>query len=204
MSHLNTLLYIIASYFLGAIPFAILICYLLKGVDVRDHGSGNAGATNVYRVAGPFAAILVSILDIAKGFVPVILAKSLAPEVEWLHITCGLAAVLGHVFPLFTHFRGGKGVNTLLGVFLVLLPLEVAISVAVFAAVAALTRIVSLGSMTAGVFLSVIVLIEKYAIGKNISTLLLSSCLAVSLLVLFTHRANFKRLIKSQEKKLSR
>ena len=201
---IEPILYIIGSYLLGAIPFAIIVCYLFKGVDVRRHGSGNAGATNVYRVAGPLAALLTTILDVAKGAVPVLVVRSQVPESEWLQIVCGVAAVLGHLYPVFAGFKGGKGVNTLFGVLVVLLPVETLICLAVFIIVFALTRIVSLGSILAGVSLSVIVVIEKYAIGKNVSHLLLSTCLAVTLLILFTHRENIGRIFTGSERKLSR
>lgn len=201
---LNVVLYVCGSYLLGAIPFSIIVGYLFTGTDVRKYGSGNAGATNVYRLAGPVAGVLASLLDIAKGAIPVFVAGSLQPGNQWLQIACGLAAVLGHVFPIYVGFRGGKGVNTLLGVFIVLLPIETAICFVIFSLVFLLTRIVSLGSIIAGVSLSLIVVIEKYTIGKNVSTLLLSTCLVVTLLVLFTHRANFIRIVKGREKKLSR
>lgn len=200
----EVILHIIGSYMLGAIPFAIAVGYMFAGVDIRKRGSGNAGATNVYRVAGPVAAILASLCDIGKGALPVYVAGHVTGGPEWLQVACGLAAVLGHVFPIFVGFRGGKGVNTLLGVFLVLLPLETLICLGIFAIIFAITRIVSIGSMIAGVSLSVIVVIEKYTIGKNVSTLLLSTCLAVTLLVLFTHRANIKRIATGREQKLSR
>ena len=201
---LNLILYVIASYLLGSIPFAIAVCYLFKGVDVRKHGSGNAGATNVYRVAGPFAAILAGLLDVAKGALPVLAARAAFPGDLWLQILCGLAAVVGHIFPVFVGFRGGKGINALLGMLLVLLPLEMLICLAIFGLTFALSRIVSIGSLIAGVSLSLIVVIEKYAIGKNVPFILVCTCLLVSLLVIFTHRANIKRLFSGQEDKLSR
>jgi glycerol-3-phosphate acyltransferase PlsY len=201
---LEVLLYIFGSYLLGAIPFSLIIGFIFAGVDVRKHGSGNAGATNVYRVAGLPAALLASLFDIAKGAVPVLIVRAEAPNAEWLQIACGLAAVVGHILPVFAGFRGGKGVNTLLGVLVVLLPVETAICLMVFIVTLAVSRIVSLGSILAGVSLSLIVVIEKYAIGKNISPLLLSACLFVTLLVLFTHRANIKRIVGRSENRLSR
>ncbi len=195
---------VLAAYLVGSIPFSVIVGYLFAGVDVRKHGSGNAGATNVYRVAGLTAAILAGILDVLKGLAPVLIARILLPEQQWLHLSVGIAAVLGHILPLFAGFRGGKGVNTLLGVFVVLLPVEVGLAFLVFAGVFALTRTVSLGSMIAGVALSVIVVIEKYVMQKNISPLLLSACFAVTLLILFTHRANIRRLLRGEEQKLSR
>lgn len=197
-------LLLLGAYLFGSIPFSVIVGYLFAGVDVRKQGSGNAGATNVYRVAGLTAAILAGLLDALKGVLPVLAAKMLFPNEEWLWIACGFAAVVGHIFPVFARFKGGKGVNTLLGMFLVLLPIEILICLGVFALVFWATRIVSLGSMTAGVILSVIALIEKYIMAKNVSALLLSTCFAVTLLVLFTHRANIRRLVRGEEKKLSR
>jgi glycerol-3-phosphate acyltransferase PlsY len=197
-------IFVLAAYLVGSIPFSVIVGYLFAGVDVRKHGSGNAGATNVYRVAGLTAAIIAGILDVLKGLAPVLIARIVFPEQQWLHLAVGIAAVVGHILPLFAGFRGGKGVNTLLGVFVVLLPIEVGISFLVFALVFVLTRTVSLGSMFAGVALSVIVVIEKYVMQKNISPLLLSACFAVTLLILFTHRANIRRLLRGEEQKLSR
>lgn len=198
------MLLLIGAYLFGSIPFSVIVGYLFAGVDVRKQGSGNAGATNVYRVAGLTAAIVAGLLDVLKGVLPVLAAKTLFPNEEWLQVACGLTAVLGHIFPIFAGFKGGKGVNTLLGMFLVLLPVEILICLGVFGLVFWATRIVSLGSLTAGVTLSVIALIEKYIMAKNVSALLLSTCFAVTLLVLFTHRANIRRLVRGEEKKLSR
>lgn len=198
------ILYILASYLLGAIPFSVIIGYAFAGIDIRKHGSGNAGATNVYRIAGPIAAAVAMLLDVGKGALPVLFAKLFFPEFAWLQLASGFAAVVGHVFPLFAGFKGGKGINTLLGMFLILLPVEIGVCLLAFGIVFALTRIVSAGSIVAGVSLSLIVLIEKYLMGKNISPLLLSACVAVSLLVLFTHRANIRRLMKGEERKLTR
>lgn len=204
MTILTHIFILIGAYSFGSIPFSVIVGYMFAGVDVRKTGSGNAGATNVYRVAGLPAAIIAGLLDALKGVLPVLVAKMLLPNEEWLQIASGLAAVAGHIFPVFAGFKGGKGVNTLLGMFLVLLPIEILICLGVFAVVFALTRIVSVGSMTAGVSLSVIALIEKYIMAKNMSVLLLSACVGVTLLVLFTHRANIRRLVRGEEKRLSR
>ena len=201
---LELIVYIFASYLLGSIPFSVIVGYVFAGVDIRKHGSGNAGATNVYRIAGPIAAVLATLLDVGKGALPVLVAKYLFPEFPSVQVAFGFAAVVGHVFPVFAGFNGGKGINTLLGMFLILLPIEVGVCLLVFGIIFALTRIVSAGSIMAGVSLSLIVLIEKYLMGKNVSPLLLSACIAVSLLVLFTHRANIRRLIKGEERKLTR
>lgn len=200
---LNLVLYIIGSYLLGAIPFSVVIGYAFAGVDVRKHGSGNAGATNVYRVAGLPAAIIAGLLDVAKGAAPVFACRLFFPDEEWLWLLSGLAAVIGHILPVFAGFKGGKGVNTLLGVFVVLLPFEVGISGVIFGVVFALTRIISVSSLCAGMALPITVLIQKYLLGKKISLLLLSACVIVAVLLLFTHRANIRRLVEGTEQKIT-
>jgi glycerol-3-phosphate acyltransferase PlsY len=200
---LTLILCILGAYLLGSIPFSLIIGYLFAGVDIRKHGSGNAGATNVYRVAGLPAALIAGILDVAKGAVPVIVAMHLIPGIEWQHLAVGLAAVVGHIFPLFIGFKGGKGVNTLLGVFVVLLPLEIGISLIIFLIVFALSRIISISSLSAGTVLSIVVLIERFILGKNISTVVVSSCLLVTALLFFTHRANIRRLLRGEEKQIT-
>ncbi len=195
---------IICAYLLGAIPFSVIVGYAFARVDVRRHGSGNAGATNVYRVAGLPAALIAGILDVAKGAVPVLVAIHYFPGEEWKHLVIGAAAVVGHILPVFAGFKGGKGVNTLLGVFVVLLPLEVGISFAVFALVFAFTRIISVSSLSAGTTLSLIVLLEYSILGKNISIVVVSACLVVTALLFFTHRANIRRLLRGEEKRITR
>jgi glycerol-3-phosphate acyltransferase PlsY len=194
---------IIGAYLLGAVPFSIIIGYAFAGVDIRKHGSGNAGATNVYRVAGLPAALIAGILDVVKGAIPVVVAVYLFPQVEWRHLFVGFAAVLGHIFPVFVGFKGGKGVNTLLGVFAVLLPYEVGLSLLVFAVVFAASRIISAASLSAGTAFSAIVLIEYFILGKNISVVVVSACLLVTALLFLTHRANLRRLLRGEEKQIT-
>lgn len=195
---------IIGAYLLGAVPFSILMGYAFAGVDIRHHGSGNAGATNVYRVAGLPAALIAGILDVAKGAVPVAVAFYLFPGAEWKHLTIGIAAVAGHILPIYIGFKGGKGVNTLLGVFAVLLPMEIGLSLIGFAIVFAATRIISVSSLSAGTAFSLIVLVERFILGKNISPVVVSACLLVTALLFFTHRANIRRLLRGEEKRITR
>lgn len=197
-------LLLFGAYLLGAVPFSVIIGYAFAGVDVRQHGSGNAGATNVYRVAGLGAALIAGLLDVLKGVIPVLVARLLFPDQEWTWYAAALSAVLGHIFPVFAGFRGGKGVNTLLGALVMLMPLEVGIAFGVFAVAFTIRRVISLGSIMAAVTLSVIAIIEKLVLAKNISTLRLSACIGVTLLILFTHRANIRRLLKGEEQRLSR
>ena len=163
---------VIISYLLGSIPFAILITGIVKGVDVRDYGSKNAGATNVYRVAGLPTALTVALLDLAKGFAAVFWIATLfssngPPSPLQLQIICALAAIGGHMFTLFAGFKGGKGVLTAAGAFLALMPLEVGLAFVLFLIVLILTRYVSLGSISAALFLSLFIFFEKF-IGINV------------------------------------
>ncbi len=147
---------IVAAYLLGSIPTSVWIGKIFYGTDVREHGSGNAGATNTFRVLGAKAAVPVLIVDILKGFAAVKLAllSNINPVSDvWVNfkITLAIAALLGHIFPVFVGFRGGKGVATLLGGVIAIAPLSAAAAVAVFILVLTTTRYVSLSSMLAGV-----------------------------------------------------
>ncbi|HVP07382.1 MAG TPA: glycerol-3-phosphate 1-O-acyltransferase PlsY, partial [Candidatus Acidoferrum sp.] len=153
-----TILPIVVAYLLGAIPFGLIIARLYGVHDVRQSGSGNIGATNVWRVAGPRAAAWVYLLDIGKGAAAVAIARFVHQDTiqrDLFLVFCAMAAVLGHVFPVYLRFRGGKGVNTGLGVMLSLLPLETLISVAVFVIIVALSKFISLGSIIAAVCLPI-------------------------------------------------
>src|SRR5512138_3196725 len=140
------------GYVLGSISFAVLLVRLTTGKDIRTQGSGNAGATNVLRAHGKGLGIAVAALDVAKGALAVVLTRLVTPDPR-AAAAAAFAAVLGHVFPLFYGFRGGKGVATTVGAFLALAPLPTLVCVGVFAAVVAITRYVSLGSVVAMVLL---------------------------------------------------
>ena len=139
---------IVAAYLLGAVPFGLMIG-LTQGVDVRRAGSGNIGATNVGRIAGKKAGIITLAGDALKGVIPLMITSAIAGNVPWLIALTGLTAFLGHIYPVFNHFKGGKGVATALGVFLYISPLSVLAAIAVFASVVAVWRYVSLGSIIA-------------------------------------------------------
>ncbi|MDR2885722.1 MAG: glycerol-3-phosphate 1-O-acyltransferase PlsY, partial [Rikenellaceae bacterium] len=186
-------------YLLGSIPSAVWIGKRFYGTDVREHGSRNAGATNTLRVLGPRAALPVFLLDIAKGFAAVMLCHLTRLEGDALtnmKLILVAAAVLGHIFPVFAGFKGGKGVATLAGSVLAVCPAEVGLCLATFALILALTHYVSLGSMTAGVLLPVYALL----LGVRYVPLLVFCCL-VSVLLIYTHRKNIKRLLSGTESK---
>lgn len=202
---------IIVGYLLGAIPFGLLVPRLFGVADIRQHGSGNIGATNVTRVLGFRRAIWVYMGDIAKGAAAVLIGRWFAASygvpfetVQNYLVLCALAAVMGHLFPVYLGFRGGKGVNTALGVMLALMPIEALMAFGVFAIVFMIGRYVSLASMTAAVAFVAIVLIEKYALGHEVATVYVGVSVVVVLLILYAHRENMARLIAGTESKFER
>lgn len=188
---------LLISYLAGSIPFAFLAGKLFKGIDLREHGSGNLGATNVFRVMGWKIATLVMVSDMAKGALPVLLLPArLAPmNTELWAIAFGVAAIVGHVRPIFLLWRGGgKGVATAGGVFLALAPIASLISIAVFAIVVYLSGYVSLGSLCSAVALTVAVVLMK-----GVSSPVAIACAVITLFVFWTHRANIARLRRGEE-----
>ena len=197
----------LASYFLGAIPFAYVVTKLLTGVDIRTVGSGNVGATNVRRAAGNAAAAVVLALDVAKGFVPAYflptwfarMSPGLSPGLAG--VLCGLGAILGHVFTVFLRFRGGKGVATSCGVAFGLAPLQASIALGVFVAVVAVWRYISLGSMSAAAaFLAGLVLLGKEPWGAGLPLTLFA--IAVVVLIVVRHGTNIGRLLAGTEHRI--
>jgi glycerol-3-phosphate acyltransferase PlsY len=201
-------LVIALAYLLGSIPFGYLVVRLAGKGDVREVGSGGTGATNVSRRAGKWAGVLTLVLDAAKGALAVVLARwLLTPDfgVSWAVAASALAAILGHVFPVWLRFRGGKGVATGLGIFLSLAPLAVLCAGVVFLAVVWATRYVSLGSMTAAAALPVCVwLVERRAQAAATTqdlTPLLTTAVTGAAFIIFMHRANIGRLLRGTESK---
>ena len=194
----------IIAYLLGSIPAAVWIGKIFHGIDVRDHGSGNAGFTNAMRVLGVKTGIPVLILDIAKGFLAVYIIRLFPDEVltefnsQLFPILLGLLAIFGHIFPVMAQFRGGKGVATGLGLLLGLYPLGAGLAFAVFLLILFTTRYVSLGSILASISFPIWVLI--WYPGQNISLIVFSFFLTA--LILFTHRGNLKRLVNGKERKV--
>jgi acyl phosphate:glycerol-3-phosphate acyltransferase len=189
---------LVAAYLLGSVAFAILLVRVFRGVDVRREGSGNAGATNVLRTSGKRLASLTMLLDVAKGVVAVLLMQAVTYDPRWLG-AAAFAAVLGHVFPVWFGFRGGKGVATAIGGFSVLCPLAVLAVVAVFVAVVATTRFVSLGSITAACVLPLAMRLLLHAPDPEVA-----AASAVTILLIISHRANIRRLLEGTERRLGR
>lgn len=201
---MKEILLILIAYLIGSIPTAVWVSKYLFGIDIRDYGSGNAGATNTYRVLGPRLGTFVMTVDILKG----ICATSLYLLIpyymhdEWdrtnLMVGLGLAAVLGHIFPIWADFRGGKGVATLFGMVLAIQPLVALYCVGVFLLVLFLTRFVSLSSILASVAFAVLILFifnEKEPLYRGFA-------IAVALMVLLTHQKNIGRMLRGSESKV--
>jgi glycerol-3-phosphate acyltransferase PlsY len=185
---------LVLAYLVGATPTSYLVARLVYGVDLRNHGSGNLGATNVFRVLGWRAAVPVGLFDVAKGWAPAALFPrwDQAPEPEWA-LAYGAAAIVGHVFSVFVRFRGGKGVATSAGVFTALAPWATLAALVVWVAAVAASRIVSLGSLLAAVTLPVAV----YWTDEPMVTFWLAVGLAI--FVIYAHRSNIGRLVRGEE-----
>src|SRR6202030_1632949 len=192
----------VVAYLLGSIPFGVLFTRLFGGGDVRKVGSGNIGATNVARAAGPVPAILTLLCDFAKGAAPVWLAGRLSNESATWMMIAALAALLGHCFPVWLKFRGGKGVATAAGVFLILSPLALLGSVMVFILVVAFWRYVSLASISAAASMPLLVYL-LWAPHHAPPLAVTFGALAAAVLIIYKHDANIQRLVEGEEPKFS-
>lgn len=204
MNILDAVLAALLAYLLGSIPSAVWIGKRFHNIDVREHGSGNAGTTNTIRVLGWTTGIPVLLIDIAKGWLasmlPVFfhLAASGSALMTNLQLITGIIAIIGHIFPVFAGFRGGKGVATVFGVFLALQPLLTICVMGVFLAVLFTTGIVSVSSMSAGVSFPVLLLVFF----DTPSMLFKIFAIIVGAALLVTHRENIRRIWRGEEKKL--
>jgi glycerol-3-phosphate acyltransferase PlsY len=193
------------AYLCGSIPASVWWGRAFHGVDVREHGSRNAGATNTFRVLGWRSGVPVLLIDVLKGFVPVRLLPNLTdlqPDTAawmWLRVGLVMAAVLGHLYPVFAGFRGGKGVATSLGGVLAVHPGAAGICMAVFAVVFGLSRYVSLSSMAAAVSFPLAVAL----VFREPSPVKVGFAIALCLMVIYTHRENIGRLLRGEENRLS-
>ena len=184
------------AYLLGSVSFAVLLVRLRTGKDIRKEGSGNAGATNVLRAHGKTLGILVALLDVTKGALAVWLVKLVTADSRYA-AAASFAAILGHVFPIFYGFRGGKGVATAVGAFLVLAPLATLVCIGVFVAVVALSKYVSLGSVIAMVLLPPVASLLFHAPRPVVS-----AAAATAVLTVLKHRENLRRLAAGKERRL--
>lgn len=203
---MNEFLLIIAAYLIGSISTAVWVSRTFFGIDIREHGSGNAGATNSFRVMGPRAGTFVMIMDMMKGVLAVRLSYLIGYYQGPEHLTqlvnfqigLGLAAVVGHIFPIWTNFKGGKGVATLFGMVLAIQPLVALCCVAVFLLMLFLTRYVSLSSIMASLAFPILILF----IFREPELYYRLFAIAIALLMILTHQKNIGRLLKGSESKV--
>jgi len=199
-------LLIVIAYLIGSIPTAVWVSKAFFGIDIREYGSGNAGATNTFRVLGSRWGTFVMVIDVLKGVAAtslyILLPYYMSGANEWdrtnFMVGLGLAAVLGHIFPIWANFRGGKGVATLFGMILAIQPLVAVLCVGIFLLVLYLTRFVSLSSILASVAFAVFILV----IFNEKEPLYRAFAIAVALLVVLTHQKNITRLLRGSESKV--
>ncbi len=208
---------IVLAYLVGSIPTSILIAKVKRGIDIREHGSGNAGGTNVIRVMGLKMGLVVIAFDILKGYAATMFVPRLMygpipftnrtpfDDFTVVQVICGCAAVLGHIWTIFGGFRGGKGIATAGGMLLGLAPIEVLVSFIIFDLVFVASRYVSLGSLCAAVALPLTMFFRENIFHVEVEgygTLIFFS-IGISLLLIYTHRANVKRLLEGTENPLT-
>ena len=197
---IRPLLFVLASYLWGAIPASYVAGKLVRGIDLREHGSGNLGATNTFRVLGAKVAAPVMVFDVLKGFLPVILFSALGAgwdgtgDWRW-GLAYGAAAIVGHVFSIYMAFKGGKGVATSAGVFLALAPMAVGIGLLTWLIVLRTTRMVSAGSVAAALVVMAMLLMPFSHVPVEVKIL---GC-AICLFVVFAHRSNIQRILNGTE-----
>jgi glycerol-3-phosphate acyltransferase PlsY len=207
---------IILSYLIGSIPAAILVSKAAKGIDIRQHGSGNAGGTNVMRVLGWKHGILVILLDAIKGVLAVVVVARLHyGDIPFVNITpfddftlvqiiAGISAVIGHIWTIFAGFKGGKGIATALGMLIMIITIDMLIAVGVFVLAVTISRYVSLGSLLGAITVPLSLVVRENIFNVNIQGYhtILPFIIALSLLVIYTHRRNVVRILNGTETKL--
>jgi len=197
---------LVAAYLIGSIPTALWVGRAFFGLDIREHGSGNSGATNTFRVLGKKPGSFVMAVDVLKGWVATSLAMVmlnqgaiLPSQLLYYQLACGVLAVVGHIYPIWAGFRGGKGVATILGVMLAIAPATVGVCILVFIAVLLASRYVSLSSMSAGVVFALLQLLPAF---RPDNQLLVWFGFVVAGLLIYTHRANIQRLRAGTESRV--
>ena len=199
---MQSLLIVIIAYLLGSIPFGYLIVRGKEGADVRTTGSGGTGATNVSRRAGKAAGVLTLVLDALKGAAAVLIAQTFSGN-GWVVTAAAIAVIVGHIFPVWLGFRGGKGVATGAGTFLMLMPVALLCAGVIFVAIVLFTRYVSLGSMIAAATIPLFVWLQTVFVAPLTDLRpLLTAAMAGALLIIFAHRGNIERLARGTESQI--
>ncbi|MEX0720114.1 MAG: glycerol-3-phosphate 1-O-acyltransferase PlsY [Balneolaceae bacterium] len=213
----SLLIVLFISYLLGSIPSSLWVGKVVKSIDIREHGSGNAGTTNTFRVLGWKAGVSVFILDLLKGFAASFWVSRLAFDLNvgngpmappgweadaFLMITCGLMAVVGHMFPIFASFKGGKGAATACGMLFGIEPISISISFGIFILIVLTTRFVSLASITASFIYPISLLLLRYGFGYFVDGSIIIFASLVAAGIIYKHKSNIRRLIDGSESKV--
>ncbi|HLG32141.1 MAG TPA: glycerol-3-phosphate 1-O-acyltransferase PlsY [Ignavibacteriaceae bacterium] len=208
---------VLLSYLVGSVPNSIIVSKMVRGIDIRQHGSGNAGGTNVMRVLGWRYGIFVIILDAVKGIIAVILIarlhygplpfENVSPfdDFTLVQIIAGVAAVIGHIWTIFAEFKGGKGIATALGMLMMLITVEMLIAIGVFLIVVTISKYISLGSLVAALSIPLSLILRENVLHDHINgyNTILPFVIFLTLLVIFTHRKNLIRIFNGTENKFS-
>ncbi len=214
---LNLLVIILLSYLVGSIPSGMIIARKFGNINIKEHGSGNVGGTNVFRVMGWKFGISVILLDALKGAIAVILISRLYwgsfpfpnqtpfDDFTLVQIIAGITAVIGHVWTIFADFKGGKGIATGLGVLITIITLDIALALAVFVIVVSLSKYISLGSISAAVSIPIIMIVRENIFGVDIQGYhtILPFVIVLAIMVIYTHRSNIIRLLNGNENQIS-
>ncbi|MCH7753882.1 glycerol-3-phosphate 1-O-acyltransferase PlsY [candidate division KSB1 bacterium] len=205
----SLVLIILFAYLVGSFPTSIVVGRMTQRIDIREHGSKNAGGTNAFRVLGWKAGLFVAVVDILKGVLATLLIAKirvdpLMLDYELVQIIAGTFAVIGHIWTVLAKFKGGKGVATGAGLIIALFPWASLICFIIFAALVLTTRYVSLGSIIATSSLPFVLLTFDRMFGKSVSTSLLTFSILISGLIIFTHRSNIRRLINGTENRFEK
>ena len=205
----SLVLIILFAYLVGSFPTSIVVGRMTRRIDIREHGSKNAGGTNAFRVLGWKAGLFVVVVDILKGVLATLLIAKirvdpLTLDYELVQIIAGTSAVIGHVWTVLAKFKGGKGVATGAGLIIALFPWASLICFIIFVALVLTTRYVSLGSIIATSSLPFVLLTFDRMFGKSVSTSLLTFSILISCLIIFTHRSNIRRLLNGTENRFEK
>jgi acyl phosphate:glycerol-3-phosphate acyltransferase len=215
---LSLLIIIVLSYLIGSIPFGIIVAKMAKGIDIRNYGSGNIGSTNVSRIIGFKYGLIVQIFDILKGIIPtLVIAKIFFSELPFqshilfddftfVQIVAGVSAVAGHIWTAFAGFRGGKGMNTAVGVLIGLAPVDLLIAFGVFLIVVVSSGYISLGSIISAICFPLIMVIREniFKVGIVGYSTLIIFAISLAVLIIYTHRTNIERLIAKKENRFNK
>ncbi|MBU0475113.1 MAG: glycerol-3-phosphate 1-O-acyltransferase PlsY [Bacteroidetes bacterium] len=214
---LNLIVIVILSYLVGSIPTSIIVSKLVKGIDIRNHGSGNAGGSNVFRILGWKYGLAVIFLDALKGMIAVLLVSRLYfgsfpfpnatpfDDFTLVQIIAGIFAVLGHIWTIFAGFKGGKGIATGLGFLVSVVTIDMLLGLVVFTIVVGVSKYISLGSLSAAISVPLIMIIRENIFGVDIIGYhtILPFTIFLAFLVMYTHKANLERIFSGNESKIS-